>query len=131
MLVDRPRGVTILAALAALSGVVPIAYGIISVIGAAATWLSTAETSAIPVLVMAIWFLAVGVAWFAVAWGFVTLARWAWLVGVVVTGVAVVTNVIAALAGNVGWPQAIVASVLPGIVLVYLFRSDIRAAFGR
>jgi hypothetical protein len=131
MLVERPRGVTILAALAALSGVVPLAYGIISLIGAGATWLSPADTSAIPALAMAIWFLAVGIAWFAVAWGFVTLAGWAWLVGVVVTGVSVATNVIAAVAGNVGWPQAIVASIVPGIVVVYLFRADIRRAFGR
>lgn len=128
---DRPTGVTVLAVLAAIGGVMPLLYGIISIIGAAATFLSTAETPALPTLVMGLVFLGVAAVFFGVAWALFDLRPWAWLVAAVASGGQIVLNVGSAIGGNLGWPQAALASVVPLIVFVYLFRSNVRAAFGR
>ena len=127
----RPTGVTVVAVLAGLSGVPPLVFGFIGAIGAGATWLSAADQPAIPALVTAIYFLAIAVAYFAVAYGLLDLRPWAWLVALVVTALAVAGNVVAAIAGNLGWPQAIVASIVPGLVVWYLGRAEVRRAFGR
>ena len=127
----RPTGVTVLAVLTALAGIPSLAYGIITIIGGFATLLSTADSPALPILVMGVAFLGVAVLYFGVAWALFTLKPWAWLAGVVVGAGAIAVQVVAALAGNVGWPQAIGAAILPAIVLVYLLRPNVRAAFGR
>lgn len=127
----RPTGVTVLAVLVALGGIAPLAYGIISIIGGAATFLSTADSPALPILVMGVIYLGIAAVYFGVAWALFGLRPWAWLVATIVAAGHVVLNVGAAVIGNLGWPQAALASIIPAIVLVYLFRADVKAAFLR
>jgi hypothetical protein len=127
----RPTGVTVLAVLTALGGIAPLAYGIISLIGSAATLLSTADSPALPIAVMGIVYLGVAAIYFGVAWALFGLRPWAWLVAAIVSAGQVLLNVAAAVIGNVGWPQAVLASIVPLIVVVYLFRADVKAAFLR
>lgn len=127
----RPTGVTVVAVLAAIGGIAPLAYGIISVIGSAATWLSTADSPALPVLTLGLFYLGIAAIHFAVAWALFSLKSWAWLIAAIVSGGQIALNVVAGLGANVGWPQAILASVVPLIVFLYLFRADVRGAFGR
>lgn len=127
----RPTGVTILAVLTALGGVGPLAYGFISIIGSAATLLSSADSPALPVLVIGVIYLGIAAVYFVVAWALFGLRPWAWVAAVVVTAGGVLLNVVAGLTGNVGWPQVVLASIVPAIVLVYLLRPHVRAAFGR
>jgi len=127
----RPTGVTVLAVLAAIGGIPPLAFGIVSIIGSAATFLSTADSPALPVLVLGVVYLGVAAIYFAVGWALFSLKPWAWYAAALVSGGHLVLNVVSALGANLGWPQAIIASIVPLIVLVYLFRTDVRAAFGR
>lgn len=127
----RPTGVTVVAVLVALGGVGPLAFGIVSLIGSAATLLSTADSPALPVAVMGAVYLGIAAVHFFVAWALADLRSWAWIVAVIVSGGQVVVNVLAALGSNVGWPQAVGASLIPLVVFVYLFRPHVRAAFGR
>jgi hypothetical protein len=127
----RPTGVTVLAVLVAIGGIPPLAYGIISFIASASTLLSTADAPALPIAVMGLVFLGIAAVHFGVAWALFSLRPWAWLVAAIVAAGNIVIEVVAALAGNLGWPQALLASVIPLIILVYLFRADVRAAFGR
>jgi hypothetical protein len=127
----RPTGVTVIAVLAAIGGIPPLAYGIISIIGSAATFLSTADSPALPVLVMGLVYLGVAAAFFGVAWALFGLKPWAWLAAAAVSGGHIAINLLSALGGNVGWSQAVLASVIPILVFGYLFRSDVRGAFGR
>ncbi len=127
----RPTGVTVVAVLVALGGVGPLAFGIVSLIGSAATLLSTADSPALPIAVMGAVYLGIAAVYFFVAWALADLRPWAWVLAVLVSGGQVVVNALAALGGNVGWPQAIGASLIPLIVFVYLFRANVRSAFGR
>jgi hypothetical protein len=127
----RPTGVTVVAVLVALGGVGPLAFGIVSLIGSAATLLSTADSPALPIAVMGAIYLGIAAVYFFVAWALADLRSWAWVLAVVVSGGQVLVNVLAALGGNVGWPQAIGGSLIPLIVFVYLFRVNVRSAFGR
>jgi hypothetical protein len=127
----RPGGVTVLAVLVGLAAIPPLAYGIISLIGSAATFLSTADSPALPILAIGVVYLAVAVVYLAVAWALLSLRPWAWILAAIVAVGHIAINVVSALTGNVGWPQAIGASIIPIIVAVYLFRGDVRAAFGR
>ena len=128
---ERPTGVTVIAVLAAIGGIAPLAYGIISIIGSAATFLSTADSPALPVLAIGLVWLGVAAVYLGVAWALYTLKPWAWYAVALVAAGHVVLNVLAALGGNLGWPQALLASVVPAIILVYLLRADVRGAFGR
>jgi hypothetical protein len=127
----RPTGVTVIAVLAAIGGIAPLAYGIISVIGSAATFLSTADSPALPVLMLGLGYLGIAAIYLGVAWALFGLKPWAWIAAAVVSGGHIAVNVLSALGGNLGWPQAILASIVPVIVFGYLFRSDVRTAFGR
>ncbi len=127
----RPTGVTVLAVLAAIGGIPALAYGIISIIGSAATLLSTADSPALPILAMGVVWLGVAAVYFGVAWALFAVKPWAWLAVAIVAAGHLVLNVVAALGNDLGWPQAALASVVPVIVLVYLFRADVRGAFSR
>jgi hypothetical protein len=127
----RPTGVTVLAVLAAIGGIAPLAYGIISIIGSAATFLSTADSPALPIAALGLAYLAVAAVYFGVAWALFGLRPWAWYAAAIVSGGHLALNLVSALGGNVGWSQAALASIVPLIVFVYLFRADVRAAFGR
>lgn len=127
----RPTGVTVVAVLAALGGIAPLAFGIVSLIGSAATLLSTADSPALPIAIMGVIYLVIAAAHFFVAWALADLRSWAWWAAVLIAGGQVVVNVLAALGGNVGWAQAIGGSLIPLVVVLYLFRAPVRTAFGR
>lgn len=127
----RPGGVTVLAVLVGLGAIPPLAYGIISLIGSAATFLSTADSPALPIALLGAGYIAIAVVYLAVAWALLGLRSWAWVVAAVVALGHILVNAGSALGGNVGWGQAVVASIIPLVIVGYLFRSDIRQAFGR
>ncbi len=127
----RPTGVTVVASLAAIAGILPFVFGIIGLIGATATLLSPGPTPALPAAVSSVLFFAIGVACFAVAAGLFSMRPWAWLAAIAVGVLAIANSVLNALSANVGWAHAIVVSILPIILVVYLMRPDVRRVFGR
>jgi hypothetical protein len=125
----RPAGVTVLAILVAIAGAGALALGIVSIIGAGATWLGKGDTSALPATVTGVFYLAVAAVTLFVAWALMNLRPWAWMLAVAVVAVQLAGHLVSALGQDLGWLQAILASIVPILVLFYLFRPNVRAAF--
>jgi len=114
----RPTGVTILAILEIISGIIAIAAGLLiatisSVIGI--------EFGAIGGIISAI-VIALGVASFVMAWGLLQGKSWAWTFTLVLTIISLIFD----LAG-----VNLVGLIIEGVILYYLFRPNVKAFFGK
>lgn len=131
---ERPTGVTILAILAAIGGVLyllgALAFLGFSAVGGAAGGGALAGLGMISGVIL----LALGAAYLALAYGFWKLLPWAWMLGVALaiislawTAIEVVTspNMVAALTGS------IIGIAISVVILYYLFQPHVKAAFGR
>ena len=113
---NRPTGVTILAILALIGGLLNLFFGgVEAVMG--------------PMAIMGIGLLVVGVLQLVVAFGLFTLKGWAWMLAVVLQAIAIILNVFR-MGGENTVPVVIATLVSVGI-LYYLFRPHVKQAFGR
>lgn len=136
---QRPTGVTILAVLAAIGGVMGI-FAAIGLFGLGA--LSGAMLGAAGVVGTG--FLVGG---FAIFWALVTLVQsgislvfaygawylkpWAWMIGVGVEGLAILVALINWIGGNSGFFSFLISAAIAGAILYYLFTPEIKRVFGR
>ncbi len=119
---QRPTGITILAILAAIGGVLYVLAGLTllgvgavgGVVGSGIGFLSGTLGGLI--------LLVLGLVTLYVAWGAWNLQPWAWTWMAVVVVVSLVVAVL-----NRQW----VSAVVDAIVVYYLFRAEVKAAFGR
>jgi hypothetical protein len=118
---DRPNGVTILALLYGLVGMVVIAEG--GAISGIALGV-IANPTTFP-LVLGLLTIAGGICLFAFAYGAWQLKPWAWGLGIAIMVVAPIVDVAAAGANALG---SIVVAV---VIIYYLSRRHVREAFGR
>jgi uncharacterized membrane protein (DUF2068 family) len=121
--------VTIIAILAAIGGVFAILGGITLLIGG--SFIGAATGSAALGSLASIFgavLLVSGVLDLIFAWGAWGLQPWAWTLGVVLQAVALVLGLYNLINGNSG---AIVSIAVAAVITYYLFRPEIRAAFGR
>ena len=127
----RPTGITILAVLSAIGGVLSIIAGIglvgLGGIGAA----STGQAALFGMgAIFGLLLLVSGIANLAFAYGAWTLQPWAWMLGVVLQlislGLAVLTIV-----GGGDISGQIIGIAISAIILYYLMQPGIKAAFGR
>jgi uncharacterized membrane protein (DUF2068 family) len=71
-----------------------------------------------------------GILWVVAAFGLWTLRRWAWMVAMVVAGIAVAEAFFYMLAYP-GSGVGLGMMLMPGIILLYLNSHDVRAAFAQ
>jgi len=112
---QRPTGITVLAVLAALGGALGVLGGLFIL-------------SSSPILGIAV--LALGLLNLAFAYGAWTLKPWAWTLGVALEVISLLGSVVSIASGASVVNQIINVSVALTI-LYYLFRRDIKGAFGR
>ncbi len=127
----RPTGITILAVLSAIGGVLSILGGIALVglggFGAA----STGEAALFGMgAIFGILLLASGVASLAFAYGAWTLQPWAWTLGVALQIISLVLSVLTIVSGGDISGQ-IISIAIAAIILYYLWQPSIKAVFGR
>lgn len=127
---QRPTGVTILAVLAVIGGLLGLCSSLalfgLSGLGVASGEVSSGATGMLYGglgLVGAVLYLLFGFG----AW---QLKPWAWGLGIAGAGLSIVSNVLNLVAGADILTVAI-GLIIPAIILWYLFRPEIRAAFGR
>jgi hypothetical protein len=117
----RPTGITILAVLAAIEGVLGLLGGFgflfLGSIGAG-----------IGGSLLGIAFLAAAGLAIAFAYGAWMLQPWAWTLGVAFAGFSIVTNLLGILSNPFG---SIIGIAIAGAVLYYLNQPGIKAVFGR
>ena len=137
---QRPLGVTILAILALISGVLVI-IGALALFGAGAALATPSGQGAIagspnaniagPAAIgLGLVALVTGLLNFVFGVGALQLRRWAWSLGVVLQLITIVQAVVGIIQGD-----SLVGEILPivisAIILFYLFQPRIQAAFGR
>lgn len=125
---NRPLGVTIIAILAFINGLLGLCLPVLVIIGGGIGALFSGGLGLI--VVCGGLLLAAGpILWLIVAYGAWNLRPWAWWVGMVATGVTVIGVVINIING-VGILQAVASAPLSVIIFIYLLLPDIRRAFG-
>lgn len=131
---NRPTGVTVIAVLSLISGVLGLCGATpllgISVLGALIPSGVTQVLGAIGIVVSAL--LLIGpILQLIFAYGAWNLLSWAWWLGIIATGISVVGVVIAILgSGGAAIYTAVTHALLPIIIFVYLLTPDVRKAFG-
>lgn len=125
----RPTGVTIIAILAAIGGVFGIFGGILLIVGGGFLGAATGSGAlgGLAALIGAV-LLVSAVLNLIFAWGAWGLQPWAWTLGVVLQAVAGVIAVYQLINGVSG---SFVSLAIAAVITYYLFRPEIRAAFGR
>jgi uncharacterized membrane protein (DUF2068 family) len=122
---QRPTGVTILAVVAAIGGILSLLGGlgllglgaILAVVGGGFAFL------------FGLIFIALGVAELVIAYGFWTLKTWAWTWGITLEAISVLLSLIELVLGYGGISSLVINIVVAGIVIYYLNMPDIRKAF--
>jgi uncharacterized membrane protein HdeD (DUF308 family) len=107
----RPLGVSIVAILTAIGGIVFLTSGaVLLIIG------------------IGIIFLAVGIAFLVVAYGLWRGKRGAWTVTLILSVIGIILAIASLAVGNMG---AIVSIIIHGVVIYYLYRPNVKAFFGK
>lgn len=72
--------------------------------------------------------IAIGIASFVVAWGLLRGKVWAWIVTIIITIISIVLNIISIIAGS---NESIIGLIINGIIVYYLYRPSVKSFFGR
>src|SRR5919197_1021482 len=133
----RPTGVTIIAVLMAIAGVVMIIAGISAI--AVGPFISTTVPSQnLPAGMSAAmlggvatgsgaFMLVLGIAGLAISYGLFKGKGWAWTAAVVLSIVGIVMSAVAIATGNFG---SVISIIIDGVILYYLYRPHVKAYFG-
>ena len=136
----RPTGVTIIAILNVISGIVMLVGGLgLAAISSILPTMTTLDPNASGQLAVAgllgVGGIAVGgiliilgIISFIVAWGLLKGKGWAWSVTMVLSIISIVIGVISMVAGSIG---SIVNIIIAGIIIYYLYRPHVKAFFGK
>lgn len=132
---ERPTGVTIIAWLAIIWGIIEIIWSFLvmgfSSIGWVAgliasqglqNWGASAFAGAAIGVVAAILLFVVG-------WGMLRLRAWAWILAVIAVVVNLIPPLITMFSGAFWW--GLIGLIIPGILTYYLLSPGVRRAFGR
>ena len=126
---SRPTGITILAVVAVIGGILSI------LVGQDLTGIGTASAgdTGLGGLASITGFLLLinGVLFFVLAYGLWGLRPWAWMLGVGLMVAGFVLNILQYLIDNDLLVSMLVTALIPAAILYYLFRPHVKAAFGR
>lgn len=135
---QRPTGITILAVLAFIGGILGICGGLSGIVGgsffgglAASAGAGNATALGGMLVVYSIIALIFAVADLVFGFGAWTLKPWAWMLGMVLFGLNIVFQLVAVLSGWSTLGGVIISIVIAGVIIYYLLTPDVKKAFGR
>src|SRR5919205_3756288 len=107
----RPLGVTIIAVLNVIAGIIAIAVGIPALI-----------------VIVGIVFIAVGIASLVMAYGLWKGRSWAWTITLILSAIGIIFAIASIAAGNIG---AVFHIIINAVIIYYLYRPNVKAFFGK
>lgn len=131
---QRPLGVTIISILAILGGIGFLATGIAPLIATPFLFDIGIDNEVSPAALVAlssgigIALIALGLAYFVMAYGLWKGKGWAWSITVVLSFIGIALGIVSIATGNVG---AIFHVIINAVVLYYLFRTHVKVFFGK
>jgi hypothetical protein len=107
----RPLGVTLVAILTAIGGLIFLGSGLV-------------------LLIVGIGFilLVLGIAYLVMAYGLWNGRGWAWTITLILSGIGIIVAIASIVTGNV---SAIISIIIHAVVIYYLYRPNVKAFFGR
>ncbi len=134
----RPIGVTILAVIAIIYGIFSLLLALLGLLGSAllasGTYAAAVHYSAGTLIYATISDAVLGILYLAFGIGALQLKGWAWTTGVVALVLDVVRNIVGVVIHGFSASSIVVPSITIVIALLllwYLFRPNVRAAFGK
>ncbi|HLA65838.1 MAG TPA: hypothetical protein VK600_04565 [Candidatus Saccharimonadales bacterium] len=126
---QRPTGITILAVLAAIGGVLGILAGLLLLtVGAVVS--ATYALGGL-VVIIGLFALVIGVLDLVLAYGFWGLKPWAWSLGIGLQFAGIVLSIIQYINNNSNLVGTIISIAISAVILYYLYQPSVKAAFGR
>lgn len=138
---SRPTGVTIIAILNIIGGIIMLIVGLLAVAAGSIipslppSAFEGSDMSGVPVgfigggaIAVGAFLIALGIVSFIVAYGLMKGLSWAWTVTIILSIISIVSNAISIASGNFG---GIVSIIISGIILYYLYRPHVKAYFGK
>ncbi|HEX2141080.1 MAG TPA: hypothetical protein VHK28_02230 [Candidatus Limnocylindria bacterium] len=125
---QRPTGITILAVLAAIGGILGL-FAALAALGIGAA-VGASGLGGL-VLIVGLIALAYAVLSLAVAYGFWTLQPWAWPLGVAVQVLGIIQALGQFTSDQTNFVSLVISLAISGFILWYLFQPHVKAAFGR
>jgi len=125
----RPTGVTILAVLAAIAGVLLLLIGVFTVVvGAAAFGMLTGWLSGLRFLLEIVGGLMIimSIKLFLDSWGFYSGKRWSWYLTAIILVLSLISSLFTLMAAAV---HSILSIIVDVLLLYYLTRPDIKVFF--
>src|SRR5215203_5494081 len=107
----RPLGVTIIAILTIIGGIIFLASGLVLLI-----------------IGIGIILLALGIAYFVMAYGLWKGKGWAWTITLILSFIGIAFGIASIITGNIG---AVFHLIINIIVVYYLYRPNVKAFFGK
>ena len=107
----RPLGVTIVAVLTAIGGLIFLGSGLVLLI-----------------VGIGVILLALGIAYLVMAYGLWNGRGWAWTITLILSVIGIVVAIASIVAGNV---SAIISIIIHAVVIYYLYRPNVKAFFGK
>jgi uncharacterized membrane protein (DUF2068 family) len=126
---SRPLGVTILAVLALIAAI-PALIGGLALVGVATFGTEVPVPDTFMYAVGAGTLLYAGLS-LVLAYGFWTTRSWAWIAGLAVQAIGIVTAVSQFANGERYLASMIAGLVLPVVIVIYLLQPRVKASFGR
>jgi hypothetical protein len=132
----RPVGITILAVIAIIYGIFELLLALLGLLASAlkASGVGHVQYSAGTLAYATISYAVLGILYLAFGIGAFSLKRWAWTTGVVALVLDVVRSIVGVVIRGFSASNIVVPSITIVIALVllwYLFRPHVRAAFGK
>jgi hypothetical protein len=139
----RPTGVTVIAVLIIIGGILLLLAGIG---GVAVGSLFISQITGLVFVIIGAIILAVGIGYLAISYGLLKGKTWAWTITVVLLFIGIAINVSSIIFGSLAITVAInmdistfltansgsiVGIIISGIILYYLYRPDVKSYFGK
>ena len=107
----RPLGVTVIAILTVIGGIIFLVSGLVLLI-----------------IGIGIILLALGIAYLVMAYGLWKGKGWAWTITLILSAIGIIVAVVSIATGNVG---GIISIIINGVIIYYLYRPSVKAFFGK
>ncbi|HEY7110919.1 MAG TPA: hypothetical protein VH415_15945 [Nitrososphaeraceae archaeon] len=129
---NRPLGVTIVAILMIISGVISLVGGSLGLIGGIALSVLANDPEfgifAAGLVAISSIIIALGIASLVVAWGLIRGKRWAWLVTIIIAIILIISSIAGIASGQL---YSIVTLVIYFVIVYYTYRPEVKSYFGR
>ncbi|HEX9320055.1 MAG TPA: hypothetical protein VF884_14065 [Nitrososphaeraceae archaeon] len=124
---SRPIGVTIVAILMIITGIVLLSGGIFAVSSSAV--LSELGGPLVAVVIgVGAFAIILGFAHFVLAWGLFKGKGWAWIITVILAIISVILSIVYIASGG---RTNIISLIISAVILYYMYRTEVKSYFGR